>query len=326
MKRAISFLLVLAVAGALLSGCAPKKDTVVTVNSSGNYIVAALVVMKEEGLLEPLLPEGYTVEWKNITTSTEIRDGMLTGALDISAPALSTIISALENDIPFRVLSYMATPVYKMYTSSDHIQSIDDLRREDRISVTGYSGSMHLAFLAYCKERFGDLNHLSPNLVVMPNAEALASLSTGSDIAMSIFQFSTNLEAEKNPDIRCIGDISAVADQYGVGQACITTEEYYAEHPEVVEAFLTAQEQAIALFYEKPDYVADLLIESGIAVDKEDLLEAMPTSGPTGVLTAEQYNKLAHFMYEANMLSKEPKDLEDYGFYEALAENNRRYE
>lgn len=327
MKKAIVPVLICALLVPALGGCGCKRaDTVVTVNSSGNYIVSALVIMKKEELLEKYLPEGYRVEWKSVATSTEIRDGMLTGDIDISAPALSTIISALENDIPFHILSYMATPVYKMYTSDPSIQSIDDLGPGDKISITGYSGSMHLAFLAYCKEHFGDMDHFKSNLVVMPNSEAMASLSSGSNVSMSLFQFSTNLLAEQDPEVRCIGDITAVAEQYGVGQVCVTTEDYAAAHPEVVEAFLSAQREAVALFYEKPEYVADLLIESGIDIEKADLLEAMPDSGPSGVLTAEQYDTLAHFMYEAGMLGKEPRDLEDYDFYDAILENNRRYE
>lgn len=326
MKKTIVLCLLAALLVPALSGCGGgPSDKVVTINSSGNYIVSTLVIIKEESLMEKYLPEGYSVQWKSVSTSTEIRDGMLTGDISISAPALSTIISALENDIPFRVLSYMATPVYKMYVSDPAIQSVDDLGPEDKISITGYSGSMHLAFLAYCKEHFGDLDYFKSNLVVMPNAEALASLASGSNVSMSLFQFSTNLLAERDPDIRCIGDLTAVAEQYGVGQACVTTETYYQAHPEVIEAFLSAQEEAIALFYERPEYVADLLIRSGIEIEREDLLAAMPDSGPSGVLTAEQYDTLASFMYEAGMLDKAPRMLEEYGFYDSLVENNRRY-
>lgn len=313
----------------LLPMCACQKrgkELTVTINSSGNYVVAAFVIIKEEKLMEKYLPEGYTVNWTSVATSTEIRDGMLTGDINIASPAVSTTISALENDIPFRIISYMSTPVYKMYASPERIQSIDDIGPEDRISITGYSGSMHLAFLAYCKEHFGDYSRLASNLVVMPNAESLASLSTGSDVAVGVYQFSHNLLAEDDPNVHFIGDISDVAQQYGVGQVCVTTSEYAADHPEVVEAFLNAQEEAIRLFYDQPDYVADLLINSGIDIDKAALLDAMPTSGPTGVFTAEQYDTLAQFMYEAEMLSKEPKPLEEYDFYEALMENNKRYE
>lgn len=313
----------------LLSLCACGKsaqERTVTINSSGNYIVATMVIIKEEKLMEKYLPEGYSVNWSSVATSTEIRDGMLTGDINIASPAVSTTISALENDIPFRILSYMCTPVYKMYSSHDDIQSVDDIGAEDRISITGYSGSMHLAFLAYCKEHFGNWDELTSNLVVMPNSESLASLETGSNISVGIYQFSTNLLAEENPAIHCIGDISDVAEQYGVGQVCVTTEDYYKEHPEVIEAFLNAQEDAIKLFYEQPDYVADLLIGSGINIEKEALLAAMPDSGPSGVFTAEQYDNLAQFMYEAQMLSKEPRNLEDYDFYDALMENNRRYQ
>lgn len=311
----------------LLSGCrSAAEDTVVTVNSSGNYIVAPLVLMEEEKLLEKYLPEGYTVEWTSITTSTEIRDGMLSGGIDISAPAMSTVISSLENGIPFRILSYMSTPVYKMYASREDIRSIEDIGPEDRVSITGFAGSMHLTLLAYCKEYFGDLNHLSSNLVVMPNSQALASLSTGSDIAAACFQFSTNLQAEADPAVHCIGDITDIADQYGVGQVCVTTEDYYQEHPAVIEAFLNAQEEAVELFYSEPDRAADILIESGIDIERGALLEAMSSSGPTSVLTAERYNTLSQFMYEADILGEAPKPLEEYDFYEALLENNARYE
>ena len=326
MKRVVLFLIAGALLLGLVGGCGGSgAETVVTVNSSGNYIVAALVIMQEEKLLEKYLPEGYTVRWKNIATSTEIRDAMLTGDVNLSAPALSTVISSLENGIPFRILSYMSTPVYKMYTSRPDLEDLDGLGPQGKISVTGYSGSMHLAFLAYCKEKYGDLNYFQSNLVVMPNTEALASLSSGSGVDVSLFQFSTNLLAEADPNIRLLEDITDVAGQYGVGQACITTEDYAAQHPEVIAAFLDAQQEAIELFYQQPERVADLLIASGIDIDRQDLLDAMPDSGPSGVLTAGQYDTLANFMYEAGMLSKAPKNLEDYGFYPSILENNGRY-
>lgn len=326
MKRIVSISLLCALMISLSSGCArPQAERVVTINSSGNYIVAALVLIKEARLMEKYLPEGYTVDWTSISTSTEIRDAMLTGDVDISAPALSTVISALENDIPFQILSYMSTPVYKMYTSDPEVQSPEDLGPEDKISVTGYSGSMHLAFLAYCKEQFGNLDYFKPNLVVMPNSEAMASLSSGSGISMSLFQFSTNLLAEADPNIRCIGDITGVAEQYGVGQVCVTTQAYAKDHPEVIKAFQEAQQEAIELCRNDPERAAALLIQGGIDIEKDDLLAALPHSGPSGVLTAQQYDTLARFMYEAGMLSREPKILEDYSFYPDLLENNKRY-
>lgn len=306
--------------------CGDAKDKVVTINSSGNYIVAPLVIMKEEKLLEKYLPEGYTVNWTAINTSTEIRDGMLTGDINISAPAMTTVISSLENGMPFRILSYMATPVYEMFSNDDRIQGISDIGEDDRISITGYTGSMHITFLAYCKEHLGDANALSKNLVVMPYSDALIALDSKSSLSVSIFQFSANLAARQKPALHSIADLTETAKKYGVGQVCVTTEEYFKDHPEVIEAFLQAQEDAIEMFNSQPDYVADLLINSGIQISKDDLLEEMQISELSGILREEQYNTLAQFMYEIQILEREPKKLSEYPFYESIMKNNQRYE
>ncbi|MGI6614342.1 MAG: ABC transporter substrate-binding protein [Fastidiosipila sp.] len=305
-----------------LFACGKEKKQKVTVNySKGNYVAATSIIIRHEGLFEKYLPSDVTVEWVNIQTGPEIRDAMLTGTIDIASPALITTITSLENGIPFRLISFSSSTPTKLYARDEFIKSIHDLDPSMRISLTNLSTNLHISFLAYCQEVLGDSNALADALVSMPNAEALAALTSGSGIDASIFTFSTNMKAESEESLHMIADMTDVTREYGIGSAYIVTESFYKENPDIISAFIKAQNEAVSLILSRPDYAANILIEEGLDTDSDTLVKVIAEMPPSPRLTPDMFNRQAMLLFNAGILSKEPRKLEDYDFFEALRQH-----
>jgi NitT/TauT family transport system substrate-binding protein len=307
----------------LAAGCktsntpTPKARKVIVNYGKGNYTTGTFIIMRAEKLLEKYLPEGVTIEWTNLTGGPEMRDAMITRDIHITSSALMTIITSLENDIPFRIISYCSVTPTKVYAGKE-TASLDALGPTGKITLTNLSTNLHMAFLAYCKETYAEANRFGDRLVAMPNAEGLAALTTGTEIKASIFTFPVNLKAEADPSLHMIADMTDVVIEYGIGSACYVLDDYYKENPDIVAAFLKAQKDAVDIIVSRPEHAAQIMIDDGLGADVAEIVSVIATMPPTPTLTEDMYDKSAALIHEAGIMDHEPKKLSEFPFFKDL--------
>ena len=95
----------------------------------------------------------------------------------------------------------------------------------------------------------------------------------------------------------------------------IVSEDFYENHPEIVEAYIKAREEALQLCYDEPERIAAVLAEEW-EIDEDIVLETLMAMPPTLEITG--YDKQAQLLYEMGLLENEPKKFEELSNYEAL--------
>lgn len=321
MKRLLCYF-IMGMIALLSTGCGAKQTDApplqkITLNDSEALSNGVMAIIRHENLMEKYLPEGVEVEWTTLAAAAEIRDGILSKNIDIAAYALPTFIMGEQNDLPLRMLSTIGGTPIKLYSNDESIQDLSDFDSEDRIAVVGLGSMLHIAFLAEANERGLDVSQYDNVFAVMPHADGLAALSGGNDVNGLILTFPTTLKADATETIHEVFDLSDITVQYGINVVSVMSKDIYEQYPEVVDAFLKAQEDAIQLYQENPDYVAGFLAEN-LEIDPQTIKDAW-TKVPL-TMEIKGYDEQARLLYEMGLIEQEPKSFDELSNYENLME------
>lgn len=328
MKKSISILTMLFLMLTLITGCKPKADnetltetdsgytaSVIRINNSGSYGSAVLAIIQEKDLLSAYLPEGVTVEWTAVEGGPNIRDALIAEQVDVATFAGSTFISAYESGMPVVLISNGSDGPTKLFSTNPDIKTILDIPDDARISLTNKATNAHLAFMAACKEAFGDANKFDANLVPIANADALAAVAATNEFSCSLFTFPSDIKAAKIEGVHVVMDLGEVASQYGIGSYLVANKDYYEANPALIEALNKAYADAIDYMIANPADAAAILGEA-YNIEPSFVQNLIETNPPRAEVTG--YDKLTGLMLEAGILSKEPQKFEDLSNYDSI--------
>lgn len=292
-----------------------RGSRTVRINECGVYVACTSIVMKEKGILEKYLPDDVDVEWSQIATGPDIRDAVLSGNVDIADMSLMTFILANEQDLPLSVFSFSgSTPVY-VYSNDGSINTLSDFSATDKISITNKSTNLHIAFLGLCKKELGNALSLDGCLTAIPAADAIASLKAGQEYAGAVFSFPMSNQADAMDNLTLLYDTSDLVAEYSIGSAMVASTDFYKNNPDIIEAFLKAQEEAINFIVDNPDEAA-IVLKAYFNCDEEFIVETIKTMPPTNKIAG--YDKQAELLYEVGILSDEPEKFEELWNYDQI--------
>lgn len=313
-KKLLSVLLAVVLIVSLavsITGCGSKQEKTIHISISTSYGTTTSNIMKEYQLLDKCLPEGYTVEWKTMTSASDMRDALVAGDLDIVCTSLPTFILGYENGLPLQLISFAGSVPIGLYTNDASIKSLSDFDKTDRIAAKSKGNNGHIAFLISCKEELGDALSLDEQIATVQEADALALLQSSNDYQASIFSFPMTVKAEK-AGLHEVVSFNDVINDYGIGSTYFTRKDFYNDEPEVVAALRKAQGMALDLIKNDPEGVAKKLSPI-FDLGEEDILFALNTMPPQSQYKG--YDKLAQLLYQIGLVEHEPTKFEDLANY-----------
>lgn len=259
MKKLFSALLALALMS--LAGIAAAEEQALSVDSlTVTYVSSPLnvpsIVEKEQGIFSETL--GVPVEYAEITSGADQTQALASGDVQILyAVGGTSIILSAANGADIKVLNmYSRSPrAFCLYAADDALTTPESLAGKTIAGPTGTNlHELLVAYLATAGMTIDDVNYVNMSI-----PDAKAALDGGSvDVAML---------AGANAYNAGLQGYTLVTDGEGLISAIIAvavTEEFYNEHPDVIERFAQA-EQTIA------DYMANNEEEEALATAAEYL-------------------------------------------------------
>lgn len=316
-KKIVCLFIVVALALSIAvgtSGCSKKKGRTIHISISKSYGTTTSNIMKEYGLLEKCLPEGYSVEWHFMTSASDMRDALVAGDLDIVCTSLPTFILGYENDLPLQLISFAGSVPIGLYTNDETISSLSDFKASDRIAAKSKGNNGHIAFLIACQQNLGNAMALDNQIVTVQESDALALLQSSNDYQASIFSFPMTVKAEE-AGLHEVISFNDVINDYGIGSTYFTRQDFYEEEPEVIAAIRKAQAMALELIQTDPEGVAAKL-SPVFELGEKDILFALQTMPPRKEYLG--YNKLAQLLYEIGLIDHKPRAFEDLANYQDI--------
>jgi NitT/TauT family transport system substrate-binding protein len=286
----------------------------IRINDTGAFasVVQRIIMLKD--MLEPYLPDDVSVEWTSISSGADQRDAIMAGQLDITAMSIIQFLSSIENDLPLALLSSSAAQNVFLYSNNEQIQRFEDITTSTRIAITGRATNMELAFFLRSAEAFGDPLIFSNNLIVMPNTEMLALLSTSREIDLAVIVLPNNIVADEIESLTMIEDLTPIIIENSLASLFVTHNNFLQNNPVLVEAFRRASEDAVRFINESPAEAAALVADDyGIAATH--LVDAFQRYPVQLEVRAEGFNNTADLLFEMGILSRPAKQFSELPNY-----------
>jgi len=286
------------------TGCVRRNaGNVVRLNDSGSFLGSVATTIRLKGLIEPHLPEGVSVEWTNIVSSSDVRDAIAAGRIDIGNAAAPAFITAFENNLPIRLISAAARTPTKLFSNNPAINSFEDLTSSSRVAISTRGNLQHLAFLIKSEELFGNAVIIDSTLVSISAPNALASIRTGTDLDAALFIFPEIIAANEIEGVRVIADLTSIVIDYNISSYFLANERFAENNPAIMEAFMIAAAEAVYFMTNNPVEAARILAEF-YGIEARHVEEALIVAPPR--LEVYGYDRIANVMYEAGLLDRRP--------------------
>ena len=213
------------------------------------------LVVKEQGLIEEALGDSVSVEWIQSAGSNKANELLRSGSVDIGSTAGSAALFARANGSPIQVISIYSQPEWSAIVVGEdsEITEVADLAGS---SVAATTGTDPYFFLLQALAEAG-LTASDVEIQNVQHADGRALLDGGSvqawsglDPIMAAAEVESGAELiYRNVDFNTYGFLNA-------------TEEFIADHPDVVQVVVDAYEEARSWALEHPEETAQLLADA----------------------------------------------------------------
>ncbi len=250
-SAAISALLML-----LLAGCGQKTYEINIAEQFG-IAYAPLAIMKEQKLLEKKLP-GITVNWKQFGGPTAIREGMLSGDIDVGFMGPAPVLVGIDNGMPWKYATGISFNEMAIVTDKPDVQTLRDFTEKDRIAILSPACTQHVLLSMLAKEQLGSASALDTRLVSMNHPDAANALIANTEISAHVAT-PPYLQAE----LAAGGHVIATGEEIMGGPFTfitgVTMTQFHDEHPKEYNAFIAALDEAIEYINNNMDEAVTLL-------------------------------------------------------------------
>ncbi len=198
------------------------------------------IIEKDQEIFQSVFGEmGYDVTYSDLTTGPEQTQALASGDIQfLNAVGATSVILSASNEADIKIISmYSRSPkAFKLFAADDSIKTPEDLRGK---KIAGPKGTiLHELLVAYLAT--ADMTEADIEFMAMGIPDSQAALVGGSvDAALLAGPTAYNMEKDGYP---------IVTDGEGLTEASIvtaTSQEFYDEHPELVKAFVEAQQKVL---------------------------------------------------------------------------------
>lgn len=325
MQRTLALLLC---SCALLWSIAARAETdVIRIpRGAGGVGFLPLLVMEQMGLVEKqaraLGTANLRAQWIKLGGPAVVNDLLLAGAADIvvaGPPAFLTLWDRTRETIKVKGVAAMSSIPMYLNTRAAHLNSIKDLKPNDKIAVTAVKVSIPAIIMqmAALKE-FGLANyaHYDPYTVSLTHADALIALSSGrADITAHFASPPFHQRERQLADMRTIMTSNAVMGGPSTFTMLYTSSRFYDANPQAVAAFLRALEEAIESINADKRAAAQTFIDmEAPSLALAEVLEVLNDPDIRYTTTPENVTKYADFMAGVGSIKARPPSWRDLFF------------
>ncbi len=269
---------------------------------------ANLTLVKHQQTLEKQFPQTQ-FEWKELASSSAIRDGILANQLQVGAGGTESFLLGWDRGVGWKILASLNRIDFWLVVKNPNIKSLKDFKPGMKIGLPASDSIQAVMLRRGAQKELGNPTALDANMVEIAHplgVQALMSGQIAGYLTTPPFQLQ---EVEKGGRL-----ILNSADLFGQssGASVFMTEKFYEQHPDFAKALYFAILEATKLLNEKPDEAAKMLSQAdGGKVSPEQYKEWITKSLVQYSIVPKAFLKQAEFMKEIGMLNKQPKSIDE---------------
>ena len=293
------------------TAAAASSGDKITIGYQPGIGYAQLLIMKQEGWLQEAL-DGRQVEYRSLTSGADIRDGMISGDIQIGAGGIGPFLVGYDKGVKWKLLSALEDSDIWLMAKDPRLTNLEAFGPGDKIALPGPDSIQAVVVKRAAQEQLGDPAKLDANMVKLAHPEALQSLLSGQVAAHMTsppFQFQ-----EQDQGARKLLGSADVFGQHTFNSVFVR-EEYQAENKDVTDAVYAQVERATKLINDDPKAAAAILEkESGGQLKAADAERYLTDPSTTYTTEPHGFMAFATFMQDIGLIENAPSTWQDLVF------------
>lgn len=271
MKVSIMMFLTVVIFLGLITGCSSKeldegqsRKTLIIADQFG-LAYAPIEIMKQMRYLEKALTEcgleDVEIKWQKFGNTVAIREAMLSGSLDIGFIGIPPFLLALDNGMPWRIMTGLSESKVSLITKDENIKTLNELSKDNRIILPQPGSIQHILLMMASEKAFGDAHKFDEQLIALSHPDGVVAFTSGNATQLHFTTppfIQSDLKVEGAHEI--LSGQDAFGDDFtfivGVCQASLYNDQ------KTYQAFLSALEQSFDFMEKSPDEAYLILSES----------------------------------------------------------------
>ncbi|MEG1800724.1 MAG: ABC transporter substrate-binding protein [Oscillospiraceae bacterium] len=293
----------------LFSGCGKPKYEINIAQQYG-IAYAPLAIMEQKHFLEDSLP-GIKVNWKQFGGPTSIREGMLSGDIDIGFMGAAPVLVGIDNVMPWRYACGISANEVAIVTDNPNVNTLADFTKKDRIAILSPACTQHVLLCMLAREQLGDPHILDVQTVSMSHPDAASALIANTEITAHV-STPPYISEELKAGAHKIATGKEIMGEHFTFITGVAMEDFHRERPKEYAAFITALEKSISYINDNMDEAVKILAPL-YDLSEGELKEQMTYEGTIYSTRLEGTAALSKAMYEMGFIKNNLK-FEDVTF------------
>jgi len=281
-----------------------------------------LSVMEEKGLIEAegkKLGLDLKTEWLRFTGGPPMNEALVSGNLEFASGGVGPLVTAwarTQKNIKIKgIAAINAMPLF-LNTIKPEIKTIKDFTDKDRIALPAVKVSIQAVVLQMAAEKVfgkGQEHKLDPWTVSLSHPDAMAQMMSGkSEVTAHLTSAPYQYEELKDKRVHKVLDSYEVLGGPHTFNSVWATAKLYESEPKLVQAFLSALEEAMKYIKSDPDGAAALWVKnnnSKLPVEEAARIIKLPENEWT--MTPKKTMAFADYMSRVGMIPVKPESWKD---------------
>lgn len=274
---------------------------------------APLRLVKAEKLLEEELP-GVEITWRELNSGAAIRDGTMSGDIDIAAGGVGPFIIGRGAGVDWKMISGIDAMSLKLMVRDSDVSSLKDLEGDGKIAMPGPDSIQAIVLKKGAKKEFGNSRALDAQVLAMGHPDGVQALSAG--------QIDAHLTSPPFIQQEVDQGATPIMNSYELFGGPHTFNGVYAKegfigcHEEVQAALIESLGRANSMINNKTPEASKVLAKEIGGMEADTVAKELKAEGTKFTTRPINVTKFSDFMYEEEII-KEKLTAEDMFFNNA---------
>ncbi len=280
---------------------------------------APLLLAKQEKWLEQGLP-GVQIEWRQLDSGAAIRDGILSGDIQVGSGGLGPFLVGWAKGIDWKIISTMENMDLWLMAKDEKYQTLEDFKDGGKIAMPAPDSIQAVVLRRAAENELGDATALDENIVSLGHPDGLQALLSGQlagHLTSPPFEFQ-----EQDKGAR---QVITSYDAFGgphTFNSVFMREGFHDSNPKAADVLVKSIARGVAMLRDEPKKAAAILSEeSGGANSAKEFEDYITNEAVEYTTEPNGFVKIAQFMKEIELIEKAPEDWKELVF-DNLAQGN----
>jgi NitT/TauT family transport system substrate-binding protein len=291
-------------------GGQPAKTVTIAYQPGIGY--APLLIMQQEGWLKNALP-GKTFVFRQLDSGAAIRDGMISGDIQVGSGGLGPFLVGWAKGIDWKVLTPMEDMNLWLMAKKPQYRTLQDFKDGGKIAMPAPDSIQAVVLRKGAKEKLGNANALDSNIVALGHPEGLQALLSG-QIAGHLTSPPFEFQEQERGAHKVIDSYSLFGGPHTFN-SIFMRQGFYEANRDVADALSKNVQRAVTMLREQPAQAAQILAkQSGGKVSAKQFQEWITHDGVQYTTQPHGFVKIAQFMKEIGLIDKAPASVDEVTF------------